>query len=140
MKTVLRATALLFLGVTMAHAAPLALTSPDVSSIVPVQRGYRPPPPAPHPVEPSRPYEPTAPVESPHPFQTDPSAGHFNSPLIRPHDFNVMQPVPDLAVRGGAVKTQHELERENSEKSRDCPSLTDTTKPDNCNASSALPR
>jgi hypothetical protein len=93
-----------------AQAAPLAFSSPDTSSVVLIQRGFRPPPP--HPVLP-----------------LEPPSSHID--LQRPDNFHPTQPGPDLAVGGGIVKTQEELYREMIlQRPHDC--ADPFTKPDKC--------
>jgi hypothetical protein len=96
-----------------AQAAPLAFSSPDTSSVVLIQRGFRSPPA--HPVLPLGP--PSSLID-----------------LQRPDNFHLTRPAPDLAVGGGIVKTQPELYRElygaNLQRRHNCADRF--TKPDKC--------
>jgi hypothetical protein len=100
MKILLHIIAPLFLIVAgPAQAAPLAFSSPDVSSVVLIQR--RPPPL--HPVPPLGPL-----IDLPH-----------------PDNFHPTQPGPDFEVGGGIVKTKQELYRDlyggaNLQRRHDC--------------------
>jgi hypothetical protein len=101
-----------------AQAAPLAFSSPHTSSVVLIQRGFRPSPP--HPVLP-----------------LDPLSSYID--LQRPDNFHPTQPGPDLAVGGGIVKTQEELHREIIlQRPHDC--ADPLNKPDKCKGRSELLR